>query len=215
MIVEIIQQMTTEGWVIFVVTILAYIFLAIDIWMYNGISQSFFTWFLWGILDTILFMTTYAEKGEDLAILAGCVIGSFSLSIFLFIIKKRKWGDEENMILGLIFITVIIWVTSWFISKSNTIGIFFAVIAEMLAGIPLMKASWKKPGSRYTLVSYLLFLASYIITLITIETWEIKNSLFSLAFLIYGVGDTSPLIRKWYKILIRYRRLINNRKQVE
>lgn len=212
--IEIIQNMTVIDWIIFTVTLIAYFFLVIDIKLYNGISQSFFTWFLWGILDTILFLTTSVEKGEDLAILAGCVIGSFSVSIFLFIIKKRKWTDEENLILGLIGLTVIIWLTSWAISGSNTVGIISAVIAEMLAGIPLMKASWKKPGSRYTLVSYLFFLASYIITLINIESWEIKNFLFSLAFLIYGVGDTSPLIRKWYKILIRYKR-INNKKQVE
>jgi hypothetical protein len=207
MIIEIIQRMTNIDWIIFVVTIIAYLFLITDIWLYNGISQSFFTWFLWGILDTILFITTYQENGTDLAILLGCVIGSFCVSIFLFIIKKRKWTEEESLILSLIIVTIIVWLLSRFISGENTIGIISAVIAEMLAGIPLMKASWKKPGSRYTLVSYLFFITSYVISLINTEVWEIKNFLFPLAFLIYGIGDTSPLIRKWWRIMIRYKRI--------
>ena len=210
--VEIILNMTSMDWIIFAVTIVAIAFLIIDIKIYNGTSNSFFTWLLWGILDSILFVTTYKEKGTDLPLLAGSVIGSFTVSFYLFITKRRKWTEEESLILGLVIATMAIWFVSWLIFKNNIIGIISAVTAEMLAGIPLMKASWKKPGSRYTLVSYLFFLASYILTLAHTEVWRIENFLFPLSFLIYSVGDTSPLIRKWWRIQHRYFLIKKNNK---
>lgn len=200
---EIIQDMTANGWIIFAVTIFAYFVLWVDIIKNNGRSQNFFTWFLWGILDSVLFITTYVEEGCDLPIIGACAIGSFIIAFSLLLTKKIKWRKDESQILWLIIATVIIWL--W--SGSNLVGIIFAVASEMIAGIPLMRASWKNPGSRLTLVSYLIFLISYILSISDSPTWEIKNVLFPIAFLVYSIGDTSPLITKWWKIWKRYRRL--------
>lgn len=193
MIIEIVQKMTSIDWIIFAVTLFAYLILIVDILINNGKSQSFFTWLLWGILDSILIITSYMEKSTDLAIIFGCIIGSFSVSIFLLFVKKIKWTKNETRILLLIIITVIIWL--W--SGSNLVGIIFAVTSEMLAGIPLMKSSWKTPGSKLTLASYLVFIISYVLTIWISPNWQIKNVLFPLAFLIYGILDTIPLINKW------------------
>jgi hypothetical protein len=190
---EVVLSVTKFDFVIFVVTIIAYIILIVDIIKHDGISQNFFTWSLWAILDGILFITTYAEKATDLPIIAGCVLGSFFVAIVLLFVKKIKWTKNESWILSLVIITVFIWL--W--SESNVVGIISAVTAEILAGIPLMKASWKTPGSRLTLVSYLFFIISYVLSLFNSPNWDIENILFPLAFLIYSVGDTPPLFKKW------------------
>lgn len=201
MIVEIIQKMTSIDWVIFAVTIVAYLILIIDILSNNGRGQNFFTYLLWGILDSILFITSYAEKAHDLAIIAGCTFGSFLTAISLLFVMKIKWSEKETWILILVFITTVIWL--W--SKSNLVGIITAVGAEIIAGILLMEESWKRPGSRLTLASYLLFLASYILSISSAPNWDIENVLFPIAFLIYSIGDTIPLIVKWWKIYKRYK----------
>lgn len=194
MFVDIIQNVAVIDWIIFTVTIIAYIILVVDVIKNNGKSQNFFTWFLWGILDSILLITTFREKGSDLAIITGCVIGSFFVAISLLFVKKIKWRKDESQILLLVIITMIIWI--W--SGSNLVGIVFAVASEMIAGIPLMKASWQNPGSRLTLVSYLFFIVSYVLSIISAPNWEIENVLFPVAFLIYSIGDTFPLIQKWW-----------------
>ena len=194
MFVEIIQNVAVIDWIIFTVTIIAYIILVVDVIKNNGKSQNFFTWFLWGILDSILLISTFKEKGSDLAIIVGCVIGSFFVAISLLFVKKIKWRKDESQILLLVIITMIIWI--W--SGSNLVGIIFAVASEMIAGIPLMKASWKNPGSRLTLASYLFFIVSYFLSIISAPNWEIENVLFPVAFLIYSIGDTFPLIQKWW-----------------
>lgn len=196
MIVEIIKKMTCIDWIIFAVTLVAYLILIIDILKNNGRSQNFFTWFLWGILDSILFITSYNENASDLAIIAGCTLGSFLTAIFLIFVMKIKWLKKETWILVLVFITTTIWL--W--SKSNLVGIITAVGSEIIAGILLMEESWKRPGSRLTLVSYLLFLISYILSISNAPNWDIENVLFPIAFLIYSIGDTIPLIIKWWKI---------------
>ena len=203
MIQEIIQKMTVFDWIIIAVTTIAYLILVMDIIKNNGRSQNFFTWFLWGLLDSILLITTYKEKGEDLPLILGCAFGSFLIAFTLLFIKKIEWRKNESQILSLVIITVIIWL--W--SGSNLVGIIFAVASEMIAGIPLMRASWKSPGSRLTLASYLFFIISYLFSIQDADNWEIKNVLFPIAFLIYGIGDTSPLIKKWWKIRKRYKRL--------
>jgi hypothetical protein len=193
MIVEIVQKMTSIDWIIFAVTLVAYLILIVDILKNNGKSQNFFTWFLWGILDSILFVTSYKEKASDLAIIAGCILGSFLVSIFLLFVKKIKWTINETRILSLIIATVVIWL--W--SGSNLVGIIFSVTSEMLAGIPLMKSSWKTPGSKLTLVSYVIFIISYVLSIYVAPNWQIENILFPLAFLIYSILDTIPLVKKW------------------
>ncbi len=205
MIPEIIQEMARIDWIIFAVTIIAYILLITDIIKNNGVSQNFYTWFLWGILDSVLLVTTYKEMGADIAIIFGCVIGSFSVALCLSLIKKIRWRKRETRTSIMVAITLAIWL--W--SKSNLVGIIFAVTSEIIAGIPLMRSSWKNPGSRLTLASYLFFFASYVISIYNSPNWNIENTLFPIAFLLYSIGDTTPLVKKWWNIYNRYNRLKN------
>jgi len=62
--IGVILNVTIFDFVIFVVTIIAYIILIVDILKNNGISQNFFTWILWAILDGILLITIYEEEGD-------------------------------------------------------------------------------------------------------------------------------------------------------
>ena len=203
MIVEIIQKMTSIDWIIFAVTTIAYLILIADIFINNGVSQNFFTWLLWGVLDSILLITTYKENGADIAIIFSCAMCSFLVAICLALIKKIKWRKSESRIFSLLVATVVIWL--W--SGSNLVGIIFAITSEMIAGIPLMRSSWKNPGSRLTLASYLCFFISYIISIYNSPNWDIENVLFPLSFLIYSIGDTTPLVKKWWRIYERYNKI--------
>ena len=191
MLVEIIRSMTSMGWIILAVIMLAYVLLLLDISRNGNVkSQSFFTWLLWGILDTILFITTLRARGEDLPIIAGCVIGSFTVSIFLFFKKKRSWNRTHQNALYLTIATVIIWL--W--SGDNVVGIIFAVVSELIAGIPQLEDSWRNPGSKLTLISYTFFTVSYVLSVMDSSTLEMKNVFFPIAFFFYNLLDSTPII---------------------
>jgi len=192
-----LSETTPIGRLTFGVTIIAYFILVIDIIKNKDKtteSQSFFTWFLWLILDYVLFIATDKVHGSDLPLIYGSVIGSFSISVSLLFMKKIKWGENEWINLILVIITLFF----WFITRSAKVGIVFAVASEIIAGIQQMKASWRNPGTKLTLVSYVFFIASYVLALLDAPNWNIENTLFPLAFLIYCIGDTTPLIKKYF-----------------
>lgn len=195
---ETILGMDNSGKLIFCLTIFAYIILIVDIYIYDGVSQSFFTWILWGILDSILFTVSSNEKASDLPIILANIVGSFFTALSLLWVKNVKWTREETRTSIYIFITIFLWI--W--TKSDLVGLILSVFAEVLAGIPEMRASWKTPGSKLTLISYLIFIICYSLSTIYSKSYRIEDTLFPITFLIYCLVDTYPLVKKW--VLARY-----------
>lgn len=195
---EKIFPVTSMDWLILTVTISAYAILIVGIFKKRGMkSQSFFTNLLWSILDVLVYITAIEEQSSSLMLVFGCILGSFSVSILLIKYdKKKRWTKDESITLSIVFVVVFLWLYS----GSNLLGLTLAVIAEIIAGWPQMKKSWKKPGSRITLTSYVLFLVVYILSIYNAPDWQLKNVIFPVAFFIYCIGDTLPLIIKWWKI---------------
>ena len=196
--------MTIMEWIILIVTITAYIILMAVIMKKKGAgvkNQSFFTNLLWAILDILVYITAVEEESSSLMLVFGCILGSFSISLLLIKYdKKKEWTKDESITLIIVCLVIFFWIYS----GSNLLGLILAVIAEIIAGWPQMKKSWKKPGSRMILTSYSLFIIVYILSIINSPDWQLKNVIFPIAFFIYCIGDTLPLIIKWGKIEKRY-----------
>ena len=131
--------------------------------------------------------------------------GGAVCSIFLSLLlikydKSKKWTGDETQATIIIFFIVFL----WRLSGSNLLGLTLAIIAEIIAGWPQMKRSWINPGTRLTLISYVLFLISYVLAIFNSPDWQIKNILFPIVFLLYCIGDTLPLIKKWWQIKKRF-----------
>ncbi len=191
---ENIFPVTILNWLIFIGTISAYIIMIAGIIKNKGKGQNFFTWLLWAVLDLLLYILTEEEKGSCLSLVFGCVLGSSITTLFL-IRYEIKWKQKEWITLT----TTSIFVTIWIYSGSNTLGLVLAVVSQLIAGWPLMEESWKNPEDGLTLISYLIFILVYCLSILDSPNWEIQNVLFPIAFLIYSIGDTFPLIKKWWK----------------
>ena len=193
-------------------------------------GQNFLTWFLWGIIDLILYIKIKEISGFATVLALAEVFGCFITSIYILyfytlryrriIIKYnlktkilifirivlKKWTRNESRT-GIL--TGILIVMLFFVKETRSI-IALGVLAEMAAGWPLLKETWKDPDpSGYTLTSYLVFLLGYILAIYKCfaiypinevfgETF-IENMFFPIAFIIYSVFDTFPLIRIWLK----------------
>lgn len=192
-------------WIIVVILFMAYAILIPESLRKRGLkSQSFFTYLLWVILDIVTFIAAVETGSDSLMLIFGCILFSSFLSfIFFKYDKEKKWGDDESATMIMIILVIII----WGLSQSNLLGLVLAVIAEIIAGWPQMKKSWKCPGTRWTLASYLLFIVGYMLSVLNSKNWELQNILFPLSFFIYCIGDTIPLIRKWWKIWNRYKKI--------
>jgi hypothetical protein len=193
--IKIVLNVTITDFIIFIITISAYIIMVIGIKKNNGKGQNFFTWLLWTVLDILLLITAILEKSSSAILILSCVIGSFITTLFLISYKKMNWTWHETFTL----ITTVTFVILWIYSQSNLLGLILMVIAQLIAGWPLMRESWINPESKYNLASYLVFMFGYILTIYSSPNLEIQNILFPVAFLIYTLGDTYPLLKKWIK----------------
>ena len=173
-------------------------------------SQSFYTCLLWTALDILIFVVIEKLESSSAMLVFIGVLFSSKMSLLLFKYDKdKKWTEDESKT----SVVIVLVLFFWWLSNSNLLGLILAVIAEIVAGLPQMKKSWTNPGTRFTLISYLLFLAGYSLSILKLEKIEIKDILFPSAFFIYCVGDTYPLILKWWKISKRYKKLKEFKKQ--
>lgn len=200
---------TLLGWIIFIIAFLAYLILIIKtiIKRKNLKSQSFFSYLLWSIIELWMYLIAKEEESYSLMLIFGCMIFSFIISILLLKYdKEKKWKKEETKTSIILFIFIVLWLYS----RSNSLGLILAMSIDIIAGWPHMKKSWKYPGSRSMLISYILFIIFYVLSIFDAPNWEIKNVIFPIAFTVYCLGDTFPLIIKWIKIKKRWN-LIRNK----
>jgi len=121
-------------------------------------GQSGATWFLWGVLDTVLTVSVMEQHGNFLLPL-GFAIGDVLVVILLLTKGRFKWGPFETGILVLVMGCIVAWKLAG--PKTATIA---ATLGICLAGIPGLLAMWKQPQRKvgyvwagYTLANVLSF----------------------------------------------------------
>jgi hypothetical protein len=186
---------TNLGWMIICLTIIAFTINIVGIKKNKGKGQKIFTWILWAILDGLLFLVSEEENSHCLFLIFINFLCSLVTIVFLLKYKNWEWGDSETVTL----IITPIFIFFWIYSGSGSLGIFMAVVVQLIAGWPLMKESWENPESGFTLVSYITFALVYLLAIIEAPNWELQNMLFPGAFFIYTLADTYPLLKKWHQ----------------
>ena len=104
--------------------------------------HSFASWAMFAVLDYITAWMLWSEGGNWLLVLF-LALGCTSISILLLYARAVRWGAFESFTLLLVFLVCIVW-----IFYGNTIGAIAGIIANVTAGAPQFKDSWKIPDVR-------------------------------------------------------------------
>jgi hypothetical protein len=102
-------------------------------------GQSCATWFLWGLLDTVLAISIIEQHGNFYLPL-GFAIGDVSLVILLLLKGKFRWGRFETVIMLMVVGCLIGWKLAG--AKTATIS---ATMGICFAGIPGLIEMLKHP----------------------------------------------------------------------
>lgn len=154
-------------------------------------GQSCATWFLWGLLDTILTVSVIEQHGNFFLPL-GFAIGDISLVILLLIKGKFRWGLFETTILLMVIGCIIGWKLAGpkIATISATMGICFAGIPGLLE---MLKHPQRKIGNIwacYVLANLLSFFGG---SAMTIEE-RFAPSVFALCSLVmFAASRARPL----------------------
>jgi len=131
-------------------------------------EQSFAAFFLWALLDTIATVTTIIEGGNYWLALSNA-IGSAAITAILVAKKQVSWSWVESMTAFLVVVCLVIWYTS-----GERAGIVASSLAVVIASIPQMVDTFKKPEATPSLV-YSVFLISNILSVMGGKEWTIEE----------------------------------------
>jgi len=143
------------------------------------------TWLLWAAIPLVAF-TAELDKGVGLVSLMTFIVGFNPGVIFLasFINKKSVWGLRKlDYICGGL---AVLGIVLWQITDDANIAILFSILADTLAATPTIIKSYTTPESENYIV-YLGASISAIITLLTIDTWNLAHWGFPLYILLADI----------------------------
>lgn len=156
-----------------------------------------YSWILWGFVTAIAFA---------LQVSGGAGIGSFvTLSVVFmtvgvvtlsFILHRSKFDitllDTLFLILGFVSLGI------WLIAKQPVLSIIVATTTDLLAFIPTIRKSWKKPYSE-TLSTTIITIFRFLLAIFALQTYSIVTILYPV---------TWTLGNAFFAILLIYRRRV-------
>jgi hypothetical protein len=140
--------------------------------LHTSTEQSFAAFLLWALLDLIATITTMLAGGNYWLALAN-VAGSTAVTLVLIYRKQVSWSWVESTT----SVLVIICLAAWYISGERA-GIIASSLAVVIASVPQMVDTWRKPDAT-PLVVYLVFLTANIVALIGGRAWTIEERFYA------------------------------------
>lgn len=160
---------------------------------HNGAGQSFSTWLLWSVLDSILAASTMIRHGNYF-LPFGYAIGGWVLTALLLSKNRFEWGLLDNVVLVLVLGCLIGWKL-----EGARMAIVSATLATVVATIPGFIELWKQPERSvgnvwlgYTLTNCLSFAGG---TAMSIEE-RFSPGVFTLLSLIMFIASRRASIIK-------------------
>jgi len=154
-----------------VIGMLAYAFLINSI-IKLKVKQSFFSFLLWAMLDTIATVTTIFKGGNYWLPLSNA-LGGIIVSILLAIKKQVSFSWVEASTAVLVIVCLILWYFS-----GPTAGIISSSLAVVIAGIPQIVETYERPSETPTGV-YIIFLTANMLSFVAGKNWTIQERFYS------------------------------------
>jgi len=131
-------------------------------------EQSFAAFLLWALLDLIATLTTILQHGNYWLPLSNA-LGSTVITLMLIYKKQVSWSWVETLTALLVVVCLITWYTA-----GERAGIIASSLAVVIASIPQMVDTYKKPEATPTHI-YLVFLLANIVSFIAGSAWSIEE----------------------------------------
>lgn len=145
-------------------------------------------------------MTTFfggLVKGAGIGALPTGVAEGFTILIFLFSLRylfKRKAGHirtVDHYFLAIALLGLVPWV----LTKDPTVSVVIVVLIDIVAFIPTLRKTWFHPESEKPLL-YEMNVSRHILTLFSLETYNIATTFHSYAMIITNTLMTFLIKRK-------------------
>lgn len=151
-----------------------------------------YTWLIWTIVSAVTFFGQVA-KGAGVGAIPTGVAELFTVVIFVFSLQygfqniKRK--DTYFLIVALLGLI------PWILTKDPTLSVIIVVGIDVVAFVPTLRKTYAHPKTE-TSILYSMNVLRHILTLFSLQTYNIATTLHSLAMIILNTVMTIFIIRK-------------------
>lgn len=151
-----------------------------------------FTWLVWSILTTIIFIIQY-QGGAGPAAWGSGVIALTSACIMLYSIFR---GEREGSLFDwATFLISLLCIPLWLLTNDPTLAAIFVTAIDVLAFWPTVSKSWRHPRSE-NLLYYIAWLVKYPAAFLAIESMSLANAIYPVTWSIIGIGFVILLVAR-------------------
>ena len=193
--VEIILRMSFWDGLIFALGLLAHVPLIVGLFLEkDDLSQTFFTWVMYLILDTITMLSS-ANVDGNYVILFSFASGSLVMAGILFMQGRIFWTWHETIVTILIILCLIAWRYG-----GPYLAMVAGIVSEAIIGGYLAYRTIKYPRPKYNLLGYSIFLVVSILSVITAKEFNFKQVAYGIIETILCIITIIPLIKETIKV---------------
>jgi hypothetical protein len=139
-----------------------------------------YTWLVWSLVSAITFFGQLA-KGAGVGVIPTGAAEIFTIIIFLFSLRYgfRNIIKRDTYF----FIIALLGIIPWILTKDPTISVVIAVSIDLTAFIPTIRKTWNFPKTESPTL-YSMNVLRHILTLFSLQTYNIATMLHSMAMII-------------------------------
>lgn len=150
-----------------------------------------YTWLVWTIVSGVTFFGALA-KGAGVGAIPTGAAEIFTVIIFIL---SLKYGFRNIRRIDTYFLIIaLLGLVPWALTKDPTISVIIVVTIDLVAFIPTLRKTWKKPKTE-TPVLYSMNVVRHILTLFSLQAYNIATMLHSIAMIIVNSFMTFMIIR--------------------
>ena len=151
-----------------------------------------YTWLVWSIVSLTMFFGQMV-KGAGIGVIPTGVAEFFTIIIFFFSLRYgfKNITKKDTMFL----IIALLGLIPWILTKDPTISVIIVVSIDVVAFIPTLRKTWHFPSTE-TPMLYSMNVARHILTLFSLQAYNIATTLHSIVMIVTNSLMTFFIIRK-------------------
>jgi len=141
------------------------------------------TWLLWGVAPLVAF-AAQVSKGVGIEAVTTFAVGAMPVAIFLasFVNVRAQWRiGAFDIVCGVLSVVGLL---LWLVTSEGNVAIVFAILADVLAGIPTVIKAWTTPESESPTLFW-FGIVNAAIGLLVISNWNFEHYGF-IAYILFA-----------------------------
>jgi hypothetical protein len=155
-----------------------------------------YTWLVWSIVSAVTFFGQVVKGGGIGSIPTG-VAEAFTIIIFVF---SLRYGFKNIIRRDTYFLVIaLLGLIPWALTNDPTVSVITVVSIDVVAFIPTLRKTWLYPRTE-TPILYTMNVLRHVLTLLTLQTYNIATMLHSIAMIITNTLMTFFIFRRKKKL---------------